>query len=173
MATYMVHSKGEQAILQKASLSTQTELDEDEKDRLEEMMDEWLHRLDEVSGVSLRYYIMPTQRPGHGQPSDPEDELPPQRSKPGKPQKAKREPTEDEVAELAALRRSGGTWADVDSAAGFHKSSTDWRILFEAHGFDKLGRPGGKGTSKAKGAGVKGMKAKPRKGKFRKKRKSS
>jgi hypothetical protein len=152
MATYHEHSKVEELVLQKAGLSMQTELEEDEKDRLEEMMDEWGHRLNEVSGTSLRYYIMPTQRPSSSRDADDEDGASPRQSKPNK---VKREPTEDEVAELAALRRDGGTWAEIDAAAGRHRSSTEWRILFEKHGFDKLGRKDGKGASKAKAKGVK------------------
>lgn len=155
MATYHEHSKVEQLVLQKAGLSMQTELEEDEKDRLEEMMDEWGHRLNEVSGLAIRYYIMPTQRPGSGRDLDDEEAPSESGRRPNRPNKVKREPTEDEVAELAALRKGGATWAEVDAEAGRHRSSTEWRILFEKHGFDKLGRKDGKGTSKAKGKGVK------------------
>lgn len=55
------------------------------------------------------------------------------------------------AATIAKIRRDGGTWADCDEAAGFHRSSTGWREELDAHGYDKFGRKDGQGKSKAKG----------------------
>lgn len=64
-----------------------------------------------------------------------------------------REITKGLAAKLAKLRRNGGTWSDVSEAAGFTQTSTGWAESLAAHGFDKLGRQGGKGESKARGWG--------------------
>ena len=65
-----------------------------------------------------------------------------------------------DVAKLAAMRRDGATWAQVDEAAAFHQSSTGWRETFEAHGFDKLGvKHGSNAKSKAKAWGTAGGRA--------------
>lgn len=69
--------------------------------------------------------------------------------KAGRP--AKNVVTASLAATIAKLRREGGTWADCDDAAGFHRSSTGWREELDAHGYDKFGRKNGQGKSKAKG----------------------
>lgn len=82
-----------------------------------------------------------------------------------------------QVDKLAKIRRDGGTWADVDDAAGFHLSSTGWREVFEEHGYDKTGvKKGSSQTSKARAWGSAGNgkapKAKAKKGKAKGKAKA-
>lgn len=170
MATYTNHSAKQQRVLQKAGLSMRTELKRDEKVRLIAMAKEHGNNLKAVSGQALRYYIMPTQRPDHQSVSAaPDTSTGEVDTRPRKPGKVKREPTDEEVAELAKARREGSTWSQLDELAGRHRSSTDYRILFEKHGFDKLGRQfGSNQESKAVAVGMK-KKAK-RRGRIRKRK---
>lgn len=172
MATYMEHSEKQRRVLQKAGLSMRSELDRSEKVRLIEMAKEHGNNLEEIQGLSLRYYIMPTQRPDH-QTASAAPATSTEEERPRKPSTGRREPTDEEVAELAKARREGSTWGQLDELAGRHRSSTDYRILFEKHGFDKLGRKfGSDQKSKAVAVGMKGKpKQKKRLGKFRKKKK--
>lgn len=73
----------------------------------------------------------------------------PATKKAGRP--AKNVVTSAIAATVAKLRREGGTWADCDETAGFHRSSTGWREALEEYGYDKFGRKNGSGKSKAKG----------------------
>ena len=57
--------------------------------------------------------------------------------------------TKTQVTKFAKMRREGGTWEDVSQAAGFRLTSTGWREVLETQGFDRFGRPGGKGETKA------------------------
>lgn len=66
---------------------------------------------------------------------------------------AKSAPTKAQVTEVAKLRRDGATWDQVIAETGIRNKSTGFRHLLEEHGFDKYGREGGRGESKAKGWG--------------------
>lgn len=67
---------------------------------------------------------------------------------------AKSAPTKAQVTEVAKLRRVDGlTWDQVIAETGIRNKSTGFRHLLEEHGFDKYGREGGRGESKAKGWG--------------------
>jgi hypothetical protein len=52
---------------------------------------------------------------------------------------------------IAKLRRGGATWAQVREETGSNLRSSGFAEILEAAGFDRLGRKGGKGTSKARG----------------------
>jgi hypothetical protein len=56
-------------------------------------------------------------------------------------------------AQVAKMRRDGATWARVSEAAGKVKTSTGWGQYLAAAGYDRLGRKGGKGKSKARAHG--------------------
>jgi hypothetical protein len=75
-----------------------------------------------------------------------------------KTKKSKRDQlTKAQIKRFATIRRKGGTWEDVSQAAGFRLTSTGWREVFETQDFDRFGRPGGKGESKARGKGSAAM----------------
>jgi hypothetical protein len=58
------------------------------------------------------------------------------------------------------MRRDGATWRQVIAETGIKTNSTGFRVLLEANGYDKFGRLGGKGESKAKGWGSAELSAK-------------
>jgi hypothetical protein len=66
---------------------------------------------------------------------------------------SKSAPTSDQVSQIASMRRDGATWAEVVAETGIRAKSTGFRELLEEHGFDKFGRKGGRGESKARGWG--------------------
>jgi hypothetical protein len=63
--------------------------------------------------------------------------------------------TKEQVTKVAELRRKGGTWKQVYALIGRRSNSTQMRRVLEKHGFDRFGRKGGKGKSKARGYGAK------------------
>jgi hypothetical protein len=54
---------------------------------------------------------------------------------------------------VAELRRDGATWDEVIAETGIRTNSTGFRLLLEEHGFDKYGRAGDRGETKARGWG--------------------
>lgn len=67
-------------------------------------------------------------------------------------------PTKGQIAKVASMRRNGATWDEVIAETGIRTNSTGFRELLESSGFDKYGRKGGRGASKAKGWGSAEMK---------------
>src|SRR5262245_4169853 len=148
------HSQEAREILRKASLSQNSELTVAEVARLQEAV-EWYAEDPEVTGERLRNFILPPPSYHTGEDAG-EGEIKMARSdskskRGGRP--ARPELSKATVTKLAKLRREGATWAEVDAEAGQHRSSTDWAKLFDEHGFDKLGRKGGKGKSEAQAWG--------------------
>ncbi|MGH2964301.1 MAG: hypothetical protein ACRDMH_02825 [Solirubrobacterales bacterium] len=53
------------------------------------------------------------------------------------------------VAKIAEMRRKGATWAEVVEATGLKLKSTGFGKLLAEAGYDRAGRKGGQGASKA------------------------
>ncbi|MGH2963823.1 MAG: hypothetical protein ACRDMH_00360 [Solirubrobacterales bacterium] len=53
------------------------------------------------------------------------------------------------VAKIAEMRRKGATWAEVVEATGLKLKSTGFAHLLAESGYDRAGRKGGQGASKA------------------------
>lgn len=152
---YRHHSDEARRVLQKASLSMNSELTAEGCDRLQHAV-EWLAADPEVSGWQLRNLIMPqSNQPADVELADNEGEskMAATKAKQRRGRPARPELSKAQVTKLAKLRREGATWFDINDAAGQRHSSTDWAKLFKKHGFDKLGRQGGKGESKARAWG--------------------
>jgi hypothetical protein len=64
--------------------------------------------------------------------------------------------SKQQVTKVAAMRRQGATWKQVYAYIGRRSNSTQMRQVLERAGFDRFGRKGGKGKSKARGHGAKG-----------------
>ncbi len=147
------HSPEAREVLRKASLSLESELDEAEAARLNEAVG-WYAEDPDVTGHQLRNYIMPQssyEAPGgaEGETIMAKATTSKRRGRPARPELSKAQ-----VTKLAKLRRDGGTWADVSEAAGQVRSSTDWAVLFNEHGFEKTGvKTGSNQTSKARAWG--------------------
>lgn len=76
------------------------------------------------------------------------------KTKKAKRRKPQEELSKAQVTKFAKQRREGVPWGVLEIAAGFepHTSTPkDWAEAMERFGFDKYGRPGGKGESKARG----------------------
>jgi hypothetical protein len=175
------HSTEAQDILQKAGLSRESFLYPDEVERLNYLADQYHggNRLRNVPAKRVRDYIKP---PSGIDPTLVDDETETNQPKENIMAKAKQSkksaPTKAQVIRVAKLRRDGATWDEVISDTGIRTNSTGFRILLEEYGFDKYGRRGGKGTTKARGwgsasldgktAGAKGKSTKAAKAKGRK-----
>ncbi|MGH7484394.1 MAG: hypothetical protein ACREMY_02170 [bacterium] len=72
-----------------------------------------------------------------------------------KPARKNQTLTKAQITHIAKIRREGGTWRDCYAYMGRRSSSTKLRAKLEAAGFDRFGRRGGKGKSKARGHGAK------------------
>jgi hypothetical protein len=150
------HSEEAKRVLQKASLSTESELTDDERARLQEAV-ELVAANPRISGDTIRKFIIPP--PSHEATSEAGAEGDPIMAKTATTTKRRGRParpelTKAQVAKLAKLRRDGATWADVDVEADQHRSSTGWRILFNEHGFEKDGtKQGSNQASKARAWG--------------------
>jgi hypothetical protein len=64
--------------------------------------------------------------------------------------------TKEQVTKVATMRRQGATWRQVYAFLGRKSNSTQMRKVLEAAGYDRFGRKGGVGKSKARGHGAKG-----------------
>lgn len=176
------HSTEAQDILQKAGLSRESFLYHDEVERLNYLAEQY-HGGTRLSGVSpkrLRDYIMPRDQvaepldvDGDDHPNQPKENIMAKATK-----SKKSAPTKGQVIKVASMRRNGATWDEVIAETGIRTNSTGFRILLEEHGFDKYGRKGGRGATKARGwgsadldgksTGSKGKSTKAAKGKARK-----
>lgn len=159
------HSPKAREVLRRAGLSMESELTVEQARKLNEFTEAY-DNPQEVPGHQVRFALFTSLR---GEGNDGIGAAAIRNASPTKGEsimaKAKSStkksaPTKAQIATIARMRRDGATWDEVISETEIRTNSTGFRELLESAGFDKYGRKGGQGKSKAKGWGSAAEKAK-------------
>lgn len=163
------HSPKARELLRKAGLSMESELDHQQLATLQRFTDQH-----DVPGHRVRLALIPSLRGEDDQHAPIAGAALPTRTTNDQGEhimaktatKSKKSaPTKGQIIKVAQMRRGGATWDEVISETDIKTNSTGFRELLESAGFDKYGRKGGRGESKAKGWGsadMKGNSSKPK-----------